>query len=95
MVLQAHAAARGAAGVGEARARLQRPGVARDHLQVHDAVVHGERPHLGLVEVVVGAQQPLGLPDHARRQPLAAPEQELAPDRGVARLDVQRVGGAK
>ncbi len=77
-----------------ARAGLQRPGIARSDFDIDHAVAVGDRHDADLVEDPVRAHQALRLLDEARRDALAGPEQQLAPDDPGSRLNVYRVGGA-
>jgi len=83
-----------AALAAEIDARVERPVVARAHDEVDRAAVPGHRLDGRVVQVVVGAQDALGLlhePVHVR---VAGPEQQLGPQVRGARADVQRVGRA-
>ena len=79
------------AGAGDTDARDERPAVSRQHLDVDDAVLVGDRADLHVVEIARAAQQALGLLDHRRRHPVSALEQERVLDDACARLDVQCV----
>ena len=81
-----------AAGAG---ADVERPGVARLHLDVDDAVVPGDRADRHFVEVALAVQQALGLLDQARRERLPALEQQGAPDHVRVGARVQRIGPAE
>ena len=95
VVADAEAAGVRAAAAPGAEARVERPRIARCHLDVDHAVVHGRRADHDLVEIAVAAQQPLGFVDQPRRDRLAALEQQRALDHAGVRDDVQPVGGAE
>src|SRR5436190_4724584 len=93
-LLQREGAGIGAAFTLYANAGLQRPGVARHHLDVDDAVLVAHRTDLDLVHRAVRADQPFRLLDQAQRYALTRLEQEVALDEPGPRLDVQEVRGA-
>ncbi len=95
VVLEAEAARIGAAGARVLAAEVDGPGIARDHVDVDHAVVICRRPDVHVVEEAVGAQQALGLVDHALRDAIAGPEEEHALDHHGARADVQRIDEAE
>ena len=78
----------------EVDARVQRPGVARAHLEVDGGAVVRRRPDHGVVEVIVGAQDAFGFLHDAVDVALAGLEQQLVADHLPARVDVELVRGA-
>ena len=96
--LDADAARIGPARAGEAGAGVQRPGVARHHLDIdHIGRTAGWRDgaQLHVIQVAVGAQQALGFFHHPNGHCVAGFEQQLAADDLGPRFGVQCVGQAK
>ncbi len=85
-----------AAAVAEVGADVERPDVARGHPQVHRAVgMAPDGPDPRVVEVELGAQEPLRLGDPARREGVTGMDEQKAPDHLRARGGVEAVGEAE
>jgi hypothetical protein len=91
---QTHAPARLSPGGAGRQRDLRSPGVLRDDLHVHHAVVGLARLDLRGLEKVELTQVPLGLGQNGRVVGVALLEQKKLPNRVRPRSDVERVGGA-
>ena len=95
VLLDAEAAAVLAALSTELDFGLQGPGVLGDDLDVHRTVVVRHRADVGIAQIVVAAQDPLGLPQQPRVVPLPGTKQQLRGDGRFAGDDVDLVRYSK